>query len=134
MRHILTISCLFVAGCAGSMDRISDMRETAPDWYEARKQEFAGRGYPELANVPSDSTYGSQQAGLVKTAGEREAIRQAFFSNPRSEPAYLTPEEIRAWGLELKRRFSAEMKPADYLTDADVARLRARFDRPRARR
>ncbi len=116
------------------MDQISDLRETAPEWYEARKQELSGRDYPKLANVPVSQTYQADRSGLVKSAAEREAIREAFFSHPRSEPTYLTPEQIRDWGLKISQRLEAMNEPVDYLSDADVKSLRARFERPRARR
>ena len=116
------------------MDRISDLRDAAPDWYEARKTELAGKGYPSLGDVPRDTTYRTRRDELVLTRAQQDEILAAFNADPRSQPAYLTPEEILAWGTALRRKFDAEMKPASFLTDTDIARLKAKFDRPRARR
>lgn len=116
------------------MDRISDLREAAPDWYEARKSELAGKGYPSLGDVPRETTYRSQRSELELTRAQQNEILAAFNADPRSQPAYLTAEEIQAWGAALRRKFDAEMTPANFLTDADIVRLKAKFDRPRARR
>ncbi|MEQ9317229.1 MAG: hypothetical protein RLN72_15355 [Henriciella sp.] len=116
------------------MDRLSDMREAAPDWYEARKVELAGEGYPRLSDVPINATYRDQNRQMNLTRAEREAIRAGFEANPRSEPVDITPEEILAWSTELRNRVNRQMTRADFLTDAEIAALKARFDRPRARR
>ena len=134
MRQFFIISMLIVAGCASSMDRLSDMREAAPEWYEARKTELAGEGYPSLGDVPRNATYRRQQAQLVLTREEQDQILAAFNADPRSEPVNVTPEDILAWSAELRARVNAQMRPAQFLSDAEIASLKARFDRPRARR
>ena len=134
MRTLLPVFCLFSASCAGSMDKIADMREAAPDWYEARKVELAGEGYPSLSSIPVDDTYKAQSSGLRKTGAESAAILAAFEASPKAEPAYLTPAEIRDWGMRIRASVGKLDQPADFLTDSDIAALKARFDRPRARR
>ena len=131
MRSIVFPLCLLLASCASSM---SDLQEAAPEWYEARKQELRGEGYPKLGTVPTDDTYRNRQRALMKTGAEREALREAFFASPRSEPVNLTPAQISAWGDELKAQVDSAIPPADFLTDQQIAMLKARFDRPRARR
>ena len=37
---------------AGSIEMVQAMRADAPDWYEARKVEFRGEGYPDLNSIP----------------------------------------------------------------------------------
>lgn len=133
MRSIVLLLCLGLPACS-SVDRISDLREAAPEWYEARKQELQGEGYPRLGAVPTDTTYRNKQASLMKTGAERDAIREAFFADPRSAPAYLTPAEIADWGRKLKTRVDSAIPPADFLTDQQIDALHARFSRPRARR
>lgn len=110
------------------------MKEAAPDWYEARRTELAGEGYPRLSQVPVNTTYRQQVRQADLTRAEREQIRTAFEANPRAEPATVSPEEILAWSAELRSRVNRQMTQADFLTDAEIEALRARFDRPRARR
>lgn len=134
MRLTAVLLCAFMAGCAGSMSKISELREAAPEWYEARKQELRGTGYPKLSQVPTDSTYRPRQSGLVKSAEDQAAIRRAFFADPRSSMTYLDPNTIAQWGTAMRERLEARDTPVDFLTDKEIAMLKARFNRPRARR
>ena len=134
MRLTAVLLCAVLTGCAGSMSKISDIRESAPEWYEARKEELRGNAYPKLSQVPTDTTYRSRQTGLVKSAEEQAAIRKAFYADPRSELTYLTPDMILEWGADMRERVAAMDTPTDFLTENDIAMLKARFERPRARR
>lgn len=134
MRPFLLFFGVLLTGCAGSMDKISDIREVAPDWYEARKTELAGEGYPSLANIPQNTTYRRQQAAMVLSREEQNALLTAFEEDPRSAPADQTPEEILAWSRQLRARVDQQLTQASFLNDADIARLKSLFDRPRARR
>ncbi|MEM5517434.1 hypothetical protein WNY37_10755 [Henriciella sp. AS95] len=134
MRPFLLILGFLLAGCAGSVGKLSDMRDAAPDWYEARKTELAGEGYPSLANVPQNTTYRRQQASMVLTREEQNALLAAFEANPRSAQVDETLEQILEWSRALRARVDQQLTEASFLTDAQIARLHARFDRPRARR
>ncbi|WP_300378727.1 hypothetical protein [Henriciella sp.] len=126
--------CIILTGCAGSLGSSSDAGSATPDWYEARKAEFQGKGYPKLSRVPANTSYEARQSGLVKTADEREALRTAFFNDPRSATVSMTPAEIRAWGLEKRQQVVSLDTPSDFLTEEEITSLFALFERPRARR
>jgi hypothetical protein len=53
--------------------------------------------------------------------------------DPRSAPADETPEEIAAWAAEMKRAVEGRLPAPDFLTDAEVEEIKARFDIARAR-
>ncbi len=134
MRLVIVPICLLMTACAGSVDRISDMRDAAPEWYEARKQELAGEGYPKLSDVPVNTSYRTQQRSLRLVGADKDAVLAAFNADPRSEPSNLTPDAIEAWGRDIAQRLNAMERPANFLTNAEINSLRARFERPRARR
>lgn len=54
----IRIVCLLVAGvattsCATNVSEVvKSVVETAPDWYEERRTEVAGEGYPDVRKVP----------------------------------------------------------------------------------
>lgn len=134
MRLVIVPFCLIMTACAGTVDRMSDIQEATPEWFEARKEELAGKGYPKLGDVPVNTTYESKKTGLQSAGADSEALLAAFHANPRSEPNTLSPDEILAWGREIAQQVNAMDRPADFLTTAEIASLRARFERPRARR
>ncbi|MHA7900686.1 MAG: hypothetical protein ACX94B_12550 [Henriciella sp.] len=109
------------------------MRADAPEWYEARKVEFRGVGYPDLNSVPELSDRGRTLNKLEISEAETLAALQLFNSDPRAEGAIETPEEIRAWATEVRRAVERQLPAADFLTDAEVEALKARFNVPRAR-
>ena len=132
--RLLTGICLIVAtGCASPLAGTA-AESAAPDWYEARVAEASKGSYPKIVDVPPLESYEAARSSIEAGAMSDAELRARFLSNPRSEPAYLTPSEIQAWGAALKQQVAQRDVAANFLTDEDVAQLRAVFDRPRARR
>lgn len=58
MTKSIRIVCLLVAGvattsCATNVSEVvKSVVETAPEWYEERRTEVAGEGYPDVRKVP----------------------------------------------------------------------------------
>ncbi len=49
---LLSASILGLSGCTNSFSKVSTAMKDAPDWYEQRRKEVRGEGYPELSEVP----------------------------------------------------------------------------------
>lgn len=109
------------------------MRAEAPDWYEARKVEFRGEGYPSLASVPEAATSQDTLRKLEVSEAEVRAALDRFNNDPRAEGAVESAEEMRAWALEVKRAVEGRLPAPDFLTDAEVEEIKARFNVARAR-
>ncbi|WP_139792252.1 hypothetical protein [Henriciella litoralis] len=113
---------------------MSDVRSSTPGWFEARQTELAGDGYPDLGRVPVNSTYRESKFELSGTRKVNQSLLVSVLQSPRSAPTYLTPEAISQWG-DVKRASVEKMNVrADFLTDEEVAALKAKFNRSRARR
>jgi hypothetical protein len=113
---------------------LTDVSEAAPDWYEERKTALSGEGYPRLSDVPRLRDYPATDRTVDSSMMNDAQLLAAFEASPRSEPTYLTPAEIKAWGDQLRASVAERPVPTGFLTDADIQQLKARFDRPRARR
>ena len=133
MRTGVFVTFVFLAGCAGSIEKVQAMRAEAPEWYEARKLEFRGEGYPELGDIPEKRTDYDPIKKLELSEAETRAALALFQQHPRSEPAVETPEEIAAWAADLKRAVEGRLPAPDFLTDAEVEEIKARFNIARAR-
>ena len=133
MRASLFVTFILLTGCASSIERVQAMRAEAPEWYEARKVEFRGEGYPDLNSVPELSDRGRTLRKLELSEAETLATLELFNSDPRAQAPQETPAQIRAWALEVKRAVEGQLPAPDFLTDAEVEELKARFDVPRAR-
>ncbi|MEL7103729.1 MAG: hypothetical protein AAGL97_14345 [Pseudomonadota bacterium] len=133
MRTGVFVTFVFLAGCAGSIEKVQSMRAEAPDWYEARKVEFRGEGYPSLNSIPEPRTDYDPVAKLELSEAETLAALAIFENDPRSELATETPEEILAWASEVKRAVEGRLPAPDFMTDEEVEAIKARFQIARAR-
>ncbi|MEM9573001.1 MAG: hypothetical protein AAF996_16165 [Pseudomonadota bacterium] len=133
MRTGVFVTFVFLAGCAGSIEKVQAMRAEAPEWYEARKQEFRGEGYPDLNSIPEKRTDYDPVRKLELSEAETLAALALFQEHPRSELAVETPEQIEAWAVEARRAVEGRLPAPDFLTDAEVEEIKARFNIARAR-
>jgi len=133
MRAVIFVTFALLVGCSSSIERVQAMRDAAPDWYDARKLEVSGEGYPNIANVPLITTENRPGQQLEASGQVTLADLEMFLSDPRAMPPEETPADMLAWATETRRAVEGQIPPPDFLTDEDVAALRAIFDRPRGR-
>jgi len=133
MRTGVFVTFVFLAGCAGSIEKVQAMRAEAPDWYEARKVEFRGEGYPDFGSIPESQPDYNPIGKLEVSEAETLAALEMFLNHPRAEPATETPEAVAAWALEVRRAVEGQLPAPDFMTDAEVEEIKARFDVARAR-
>jgi hypothetical protein len=130
---LLSVAILAFPACvsASSMLRSADR---VPDWYEERRKEIRGDGYPALSSVPEP--VGRRGADRrAAEAGERGQILLALFlEDPRGLAAPADPATAEAVQRSIMGRFAEELPPGNFLTDAEIASLRASFDVPRVTR
>lgn len=133
MRTAIFVTFVFLAGCASSVEKVQSLRSQAPDWYEARKVEFRGEGYPDLNSIPDPTPRKRTLKRLRMSEADVNAALEVFYADPRAEGAVETPEEIRAWARETKRAVEGQLPAPDFMTDEEVEQIKARFNVSRAR-
>ncbi|MEM9054308.1 MAG: hypothetical protein AAGB16_03190 [Pseudomonadota bacterium] len=133
MRTGVFVTFALIAGCTSSLEQVKAMREQAPEWYEARKTEFRGEGYPTLSTIPVlDEDYKPKRK-LALSEQETLAALELFREDPRGHGAIESAESILAWASEARRAVEGQIPAPDFLTDDEIAALKARFDVPRGR-
>ena len=133
MRMGIFVTFAFLAGCTNSIEKVQSLRAQAPDWYEARKVEFRGEGYPDLNSVPELQAGDDPRQKLALSEEETLAALAMFNADPRARASTETAEEMMAWAAEVRRAVEGRLPAPDFMTDAEVAALKARFDVPRGR-
>lgn len=133
MRAVVFVTFALLAGCSSSFEKVKTMRAQAPDWYEARKVEFRGEGYPSLASVPVTAADYNPKRKLELSEADVRAALVLFNNDPRAEAAVETPEAMLAWAREVRRAVEGRLPAPDFMTDAEVDEIKARFSVPRAR-
>ena len=133
MRILLILTFVLLSACAGSFDRVRELREQAPDWYAARKIEIAGEDYARIRDIPSLETESAVRTREPLSPEEIETARARFAMTERALPPEEDAADLQAWVAEVQDRFGSEVPEADFLTDEDIQALKERFDVPRAR-
>ena len=133
MRAAFFVTFVLLAGCSSSFEKVQAMRAQAPEWYEARKVEFRGEGYPSLASVPETAPDYNPRRKLALSEADVQAALVRFNSDPRAEGAVETAESMIAWAAEVRRAVEGRLPAPDFMTDAEVEEIKARFNVPRAR-
>ena len=70
MRIGIFVTFAFLVGCTSSIEKVQSLRSQAPDWYEARKVEFRGEGYPSLTDIPEPSQRNEARVSLRLSEAE----------------------------------------------------------------
>lgn len=133
MRAAILLTFVLLTGCTSSIEKVQAMRAQAPDWYEARKVEFRGEGYPDLNSVPELQAGDDPRQKLALSEEETLAALAMFNADPRAQASTETAEQIMAWAAEVRRAVEGRLPAPDFMTDAEAATLKARFDVPRGR-
>lgn len=105
-------SVLSAAGCANSVSRtMSSALSSAPDWFDERREEVSGQGYPNVSSVPV--------APPKTSAAETERVRQeqeALLAEAeviKQDPSAQSPvesghEDPADWAARIRREFDFE--------------------------
>jgi len=133
MRAVIFVTFALIAGCTSSFEKVKTMRAEAPDWYEARKVEFRGEGYPSLASVPKTAPSYNPLRKLELSEADVRAALVRFNNDPRAEGVTESAESMRAWALNVRRAVEGRLPAPDFMTDVEADEIKARFNVPRAR-
>lgn len=122
---ILAAGCAALAGCGGGFSRImSDV----PDWFDARRSEIRGEGYPQIRTVPKVLAQSEMSQTLSTARSEGAAARATFLADPRSAQSPLSPVEIESAADGLRSDLALrDPGEGDFMSDEEIEEARAMF-------
>jgi len=123
-----------IAGCTNSFEKARDAAGRAPGWYDDRRVEIRGEGYPKLAAVPEIAPNALPGQTLPLSLERAEALVASFEDEPRAQPATMTAEDIRQFAHDARLVFAEGLPPGNFLTEDDVAAIHESFNVPRVTR
>lgn len=130
MLRLLFPLFLLLGGCVSLDDVVGGIANT-PDWFQKRRVEIRGDGYPKFSDVPAETDEKALGLALEKTETDLRATQKAFANDPRAEPAQLTQDDIAALSNRLKAQLPDNIERTDpLLSDADIAKLKASLKPP----
>jgi len=128
---LLGVSCLLLVACTGSFSKVRGALGEAPDWYDARRKEIRGEGYPKVIDVPVIQA-GQEPGQTLQVSKERgRELRDEFDANIRAAAPANTLAEIQSLREDVRRGFAGFQAESNFLTEEDIADIRSAFDVPR---
>lgn len=132
MRIALILTFVLLSSCAGSFDRVRELREQAPEWYAARQVEFQGEDYLRIRDIPLVDVEATRIRQPL-TEEEVIAARERFAASDRSNLPEEDAADLQAWVNDVQSYFEESVPEVDFLTDDEIQVLKERFDVARAR-
>jgi hypothetical protein len=113
-----------LAGCASLDDVVGGIANT-PEWFQERRVEIRGEGYPDLLDVPDEADVLDIGARLRSTENVTRNELSAFLADPRNEPATVTQEEISQTSANFRDQLpSNPVTSEELLGEAEIKALR----------
>ncbi|MGH1422735.1 MAG: hypothetical protein ACRBEQ_13050 [Hyphomonas sp.] len=125
------VLCLLPIGCTNSFGKVQGAISSAPDWYDNRKTEIRGAGYPNLTEVPLLTDGELATRNVVLSREEVEALRNSFDENPLAQLPEGGSERIERVIESVHAQFESFDSTSNFLTDAEVEAIRQSFNVPR---
>ncbi len=132
---ILSLGVLFLAlgGCVNSFAKVRSAVSEAPDWYKGQREAMSREGFPDLGDVPELRKDVVSGADLITSRADIKSTQEMFATHPRAQAATTGAAELRAEMEALQAELEALDTPANFLTSAEIAAIRAEFDIGRAK-
>ena len=131
---LISVCCLLLAACTGSFSKVRTAIDQAPDWYDARRVEIRGEGYPEFIDVPVIAEGATPGQTLQASKSRGAELRAIFADSARAVPPANIAAEIEDLQETVRREFAGFEASSDFLTDEEIAAIRSAFDVPRGTR
>ena len=107
MRFALII--LMAASATGCVSAVSESIDAAPEWFDARRAELSGQGYPSLKQA-SNLEF---ETGLAPWREIEQDLNIALREMKQQDPGPVTTTEadMRAWAAEQKELVAKGEEP-----------------------
>ncbi len=125
------VPLLLASACTSSFSKVRGALNDAPDWYEARRTEIRGEGYPAIADIPAVDANWKPGEGLAASGADIAVIQAAFAADARAQAPAAGAAEIAAVVAAIQGEFEPGLPPGDFLTHTEIAAIRASFNVPR---
>ena len=125
------VPLLLASACTSSFSKVRGALNDAPEWYEARRTEIRGEGYPAIADIPAVDANWKPGEGLAASGADIAVIHAAFAADALAQAPAAGAAEIAAVVAAIQGVFEPGLPPGDFLTPTEIAAIRASFNVPR---
>lgn len=129
MIPLIGVLCLLLSGCAGSLSKVQGAVNAAPDWYDERRAEIGGEGYPDLVEVPKNIDPQSLASDPIASEARAAQLREVFESDARAQ---IPDQSVAEIADDIRAQFNDTNLSENFLTEAEIEAIRRSFNVPRA--
>lgn len=102
---------VLAGGCADIMSQ-SAITQIAPEWFEAKKVEVKGEGYPSLYDIPQARQLNGSQADWEKIAEALKAKAAQLDAKLEADGPIRSDEDVRATAAQWRALVEGEKAKA----------------------
>ena len=121
-----------LGGCVGSFGAVREAVANAPDWYDDRRTEVRGEGYPDISRVSGLVAERDGQETVDETRAAVVRAEDLLLLDPRAIPPWLELDKMMIWVEAARAEFDSIDPNSEFLSDEDIQALRAQFTVERA--
>lgn len=126
---LVSLICLPAMGGCVSLDNVVGGIANTPEWFQERRVEIRGEGYPDLNTVPVTAPISDSRNRLELSTTEAASARQTLFGSPRSALADITLAEMQSIAADLRPQLpQITPRPEGFMTESEIAALRAQVE------
>ena len=130
MRRLI-IPLVFLAGGCASLDDVVGGISNTPEWFQEKRVEIRGEGYPDFSDVPTAGNSKADKFRLKVKEQNTRRLQAEFLSDERSQPADISTQEIDRRAAEMNKALVLPDDAFDdILTDAEIRALREKLRPP----
>jgi len=130
MLRLIFPSCLLLGGCV-SLDNVVGGIANTPEWFQERRVEIRGEGYPDFGDVPEQPDIKAVNRNLQAFETVARQDMEAFLNDPRNETATVSPEDISQLADSLRISIPSQLEQIDpLLNDLEISALLGRVRPP----
>ncbi|MEM6411398.1 MAG: hypothetical protein AAF683_07660 [Pseudomonadota bacterium] len=125
---------LFMLGGCASLNDVVGGIGNAPEWFQERRVQIRGEGYPLLREVPAVDDIDEGFERMAETSVTADVAKQYLENHPRAELSALSEQELLSPFAPMRAQLpDIQPAPEDIISDEELTALLAQLVPPPAR-
>ena len=114
-----------------SLDDVVGGIANTPDWFQEKRVEIRGEGYPDFSSVPAAGDAKADGINLSEKEASTRALQASFLKDERTAPPDINEADMAASVADMRKLLELPRSAFnDVLTDQQIEALRKKLRAP----
>ncbi len=114
-----------------SLDDVVGGIANTPDWFQEKRVEIRGEGYPDFSSVPAAGDAKADGINLSEKEARTRALQASFLKDERTAPPDISEADMAASVADMRKLLELPRSAFnDVLTDQQIEALRKKLRAP----